>query len=132
MAFTLLNTFTLLESASLTGRRKVFVKDVNSPFENSGTYQYTSFTITNSSVQPLSNNTQQLLPEGIREYEAYTIYTATPMKSSEEATTELADQVQLNGLQGLDWFTVIKSRKHSMTSSGNQYEVIVVRYPNVV
>ena len=54
------------------------------------------------------------------------------MKSSEEATTELADQVQLDGLQGLDWFTVIKSRKHSMTSSGNQYEVIVVRYPNVV
>ena len=131
MAFTLLNNFQLLDTAVLTGRRKVFVKDVNSPFSNAGVYSYVSFNIENASAQPISNNNQLLLADGIREYEAYTIYTSTLMKSSEETTTELADQVQLNGIYGLNWFTVVKSKKHSMTSSGSQYEVTVVKYPNV-
>lgn len=131
MAFTLLNNFQLLDTAVLTGRRKVFVKDVNSPFSNSGVYSYVSFNIENASAQPISNNNQLLLADGIREYEAYTIYTSTLMKSSEETTTELADQVQLNGIYGLNWFTVVKSKKHSMTSNGSQYEVTVVKYPNV-
>ena len=131
MAFTLLNNFQLLDTAVLTGRRKVFVKDVNSPFSNSGVYNYVSFNIENASAQPISNNNQLLLADGIREYEAYTIYTSTLMKSSEETTTELADQVQLDGIYGLNWFTVVKSKKHSMTSNGSQYEVTVVKYPNV-
>ncbi len=131
MAFTLLNNFQLLDTVVLTGRRKVFVKDVNSPFSNAGVYSYVSFNIENTSVQPISNNNQLLLADGIREYEAYTIYTSTLMKSSEETTTELADQVQLDGIYGLNWFTVVKSKKHSMTSNGSQYEVTVVKYPNV-
>ena len=135
MAFTLLNNFQLLDTVVLTGRRKVFVKDVNSPFSNAGVYSYVSFNIENASAQPISNNNnnsnQLLLADGIREYEAYTIYTSTLMKSSEETTTELADQVQLNGIYGLNWFTVVKSKKHSMTSNGSQYEVTVVKYPNV-
>lgn len=131
MAFTLLNNFQLLESGVLTGRRKVFVKDVSSPFSNAGSFSYQTFSIENASVQPISNNNQLLLADGIREYEAYTIYTSTLMKSSEETTTELADQVQLDGVYGLNWFTVVKSKKHSMTSSGSQYEITVVKYPNV-
>ena len=136
MAFTLLNNFQLLDTVVLTGRRKVFVKDVNSPFSNAGVYSYVSFNIENASAQPINNNNnnnsnQLLLADGIREYEAYTIYTSTLMKSSEETTTELADQVQLNGIYGLNWFTVVKSKKHSMTSNGSQYEVTVVKYPNV-
>ena len=131
MAFTLLNNFQLLDTVVLTGRRKVFVKDVNSPFSNAGVYSYVSFNIENASAQPISTNNQLLLADGIREYEAYTIYTSTLMKSSEETTTELADQVQLNGIYGLNWFTVVKSKKHSMTSNGSQYEVTVVKYPNV-
>ena len=131
MAFTLLNNFQLLESGVLTGRRKVFVKDLSSPFSNAGSFNYQTFSIENASVQPISNNNQLLLADGIREYEAYTIYTSSLMKSSEETTTELADQVQLNGIYGLNWFTVVKSKKHSMTSNGSQYEVTVVKYPNV-
>ena len=41
------------------------------------------------------------------------------------------NKVQLNGIYGLNWFTVVKSKKHSMTSNGSQYEVTVVKYPNV-
>ena len=56
MAFTLLNNFQLLDTAVLTGRRKVFVKDINSPFSKAGVYSYVSFNIENDSEQPISNN----------------------------------------------------------------------------
>ena len=80
MAFTLLNSFTLLDSMTLQGRRKTFVQDPNSTFKNKGTYQYTTFNIENASVQPLTDKNQLLLAEGIREYEAYTVFTSTLLK----------------------------------------------------
>ena len=132
MPFTLLNSFTLLDSQVLSGRRKVFVKDTSTtnPFENKGSYSYQTFTIENCSVQPLTDKNQMLLTEGIREYEAYTIFTTTALRSAQEKSNDLADQVELDGLFGLSWFTVLRSKKYGMTSSGPQYEVTVVKYPN--
>ena len=65
------------------------------------------------------------------EHEAYFVYTSTPLKSSEEATLELADQIQIDGVYGLDWFTVVRVKKHSITSNGSQYEAIVIKNPKV-
>ena len=132
MGFTLLNNFTLLDSMSLSCRRKVFVKDTTSVFDNDGTYQYQPFNAENCSVQPLTERSQLLLDEGLREYESYTVYTTTALKSVKEASEDLADQVYINGQHGYSWFTVLKVKKHSVTSNGNQYEVVVVKYPNTV
>ena len=132
MAFTLLNSFALLDSMVLQGQRKTFVQDPNSTFKNKGTYQYTPFSVENASVQPLTDKNQLLLAEGIREYEAYTIFTSTLLKSAEETTVELADQVLINGLFGESWFTVLRSKKYSITSNGSQFEVTVVKYPNKI
>ena len=130
MAFTLLNNFTLLDAENLQGRRKTFVKNPSSVFDNDGDYVYAPFTVENSSVQALSDKNQLLLEEGIREYEAYTVYTTTALKSAQEATTELADQIYINGLTGYNWYTVLKAKKHSITSGGSQYEATVIKYPN--
>ena len=130
MSFILWNSFSLLDKQSITARTKVFVKDPLSNFENVGTYQYTTFTVENASVQPTTDKNLLLLGEGIRDYESYTIYTTSVLKPSEETTNDLADQVQLDGLFGVGWFTVVKSKKYGVTSSGPQYEVIVVKYPN--
>ena len=129
MAFTLLNNFQLLESQTLTGQRKVFVAGTTSVFSNSGSYEYESFDVENASIQPVSKDSQILQTDGFREYEAYTVYTSTPLKSSEEQTTDLADQIQIDGVYGLEWFTVIRVKKHSITSSGSQYEALVIKYP---
>lgn len=130
MGFTLLNDFTLLDAASLQGRRKTFTSDPSSVFDNDGTYSYTTFDVENSSVQPLSDRNQLLLEEGIREYEAYTVYTTTPLKTVQEATQELADQIYIDGLAGYNWYTVLKARKYSITSGGSQFEATVIKYPN--
>lgn len=130
MGFTLLNNFTLLDAANLQGRRKTFTSNPDSVFDNDGTYSYTTFDVENSSVQPLSDRNQLLLEEGIREYEAYTVYTTTPLKTVQEATQELADQIYIDGLAGYNWYTVLKARKYSITSGGSQFEATVIKYPN--
>lgn len=132
MGFTLLNSFTLLDSMTLSCRRKVFVKDTNSVFDNVGTYSYQTFNAENCSVQPITERSQLLLEEGLREYESYTVYTTTPLTSVKEASEDLADQIYLDGQLGQSWFTVLKVKKHSVTSSGSQFEVVVVKYPTVV
>ena len=97
MAFELLNTFKFLDPVILTGRRKVFTASGTSVFSNSGSFSYETFNVENASVQPVAKDTQILQADGIREYEAYFVYTSTPLKSSEEATLELADQIQIDG-----------------------------------
>ena len=90
MAFELLNTFKFLDPVILTGRRKVFTASGTSVFSNSGSFSYETFNVENASVQPIAKDTQILQADGIREYEAYFVYTSTPLKSSEEATLELS------------------------------------------
>ena len=131
MTFELLNTFKFLDPVILTGRRKVFTASGTSVFSNSGSFSYETFNVENVSVQPVAKDTQILQADGIREYEAYFVYTSTPLKSSEEATLELADQIQIDGVYGLDWFTVVRVKKHSITSNGSQYEAIVIKNPKV-
>jgi len=130
MAFKLLNDFKLLDPVTLIGRRKTFVQDTGSVFSNAGTYAYESFTLENVSVQPASKDTQILQADGIREYEAYNVFTSTPLKSSEEETTDLADQVQIDGVYGLNWFTDVRVKKYTITSNGSQYQALVIKYPN--
>ena len=131
MAFELLNTFKFLDPVILTGRRKVFTASGTSVFSNSGSFSYEIFNVENASVQPVAKDTQILQADGIREYEEYFVYTSTPLKSSEEATLELADQIQIDGVYGLGWFTVVRVKKHSITSNGSQYEAIVIKNPKV-
>lgn len=118
------------------GRRRVITKtDPNSPFSNKGTTTtYEEFDVLECVVQPMTGKaardyTAQLMQEGGKQYDSFTVYSTTPLRGPKEGTGQLADQILLpNSIGESTWFTVIKSDIYS--SSGVQrYRAFVVSVP---
>jgi hypothetical protein len=98
------------------GRHRSFEKvDQDDPFENGGlTMIYEPFVAQECVVQPMRgkaarDQNNQLVQEGEKDYDSYTVYTSTWLKRADEATNKLADQLLLKNSRGeMVWFTVMK------------------------
>lgn len=98
------------------GRHRSFEKkDLDDPFENGGgEVQYEPFEALECVVQPMRgkaarDQNNQLVQEGEKDYDSYTVYTSTWLKRADEATNQLADQLLLTNSRGEKvWFTVMK------------------------
>lgn len=126
----------LIPRPTYQGRHRVISKtNPDSPFINVGTSTtYELFDVLECVVQPMTGKaardyTAQLMQEGGKQYDSFTVYSTTPLRGPEEGSDELADQIQLPNSRGkLTWFTVIKSDVYS--SSGVQrFRAFVVSVP---
>lgn len=126
----------LIPRPTYPGRKRQYVKvDIDDPFENGGlAFEYTLFQVLECSVQPMTGKaardyTTQLMPEGAKEYDAYTVYSSTRLVGAEEGSTSLADQIQLPDSRGdLTWFTVLKCDSYPSTGV-ERFRSFVVAVP---
>lgn len=122
----------LLPQVSLVARSRVAIKDPNSPFENSNnTITYTEKPINNCSVQPVTGKAlkdleTQLGMDGMKNYEAYYIWTSTKLIVSVEGTNVLSDQVKLESVTGQElWFTALRALNFPYTGVA-RYNYLVI------
>ncbi|WP_105492282.1 phage head completion protein [Escherichia coli] len=125
----------LIPRKTMKGRHRVYKRVGGSPFENEGLeLTFEEFDVLECVVQPLTGRaakdySSQINPEGDRQYEAYTVYSSTPLMNPHEGTYELADQIQLPDIHGhLRWFTLLKCDKYT-TSGVSRYRSYVVEEP---
>lgn len=126
----------LIPRPTYPGRHREYRKvDTTTPFENSGTeLVYTSFDVLECVVQPMSGRaardyTNQLMLEGGKEYDSFTVYSTTPLLGLREGTTTLSDQIYLPDSRGeMKWFTVIKSDPYP-SSGVMRFRAFVVAVP---
>lgn len=64
-----------------------------------------TFDVENAGVQPVTGNQLDVLPEGYRDRKNYRVYTTTPVFTAEEASSNLADEIE--AYPGV-WCKVIK------------------------
>lgn len=113
-----------------SARQRTLVADNTSVFSNKTTsITYTPFSVINCTIQPASGSDLKTLDEGFRNKEVYILRTETAVIAVDEGSPRLSDQIQFNGVSGLDWFDVIKVKNWSVGVIPH-YEVIIVRQPN--
>lgn len=109
----LLDNFTLLDLKTYQGRSRVYVQDVDSPIANMGnSISYTEFDIEASSLQPISGKTLQALPQGYRSKAQYSFWTKTEIRSLEQGTDILSDQILIDG----KWYSIYSHQDWTRTS----------------
>lgn len=126
----------LIPRPTYPGRHRDYVKtDSTTPFENTGVdILYEDFDVLECVVQPLTGRaardyTSQLMQEGGKQYDAYTVYSSVQLKGPVEGTSELADQISLPNSRGeMMWFTVIKSDAYP-SSGVSRFRAFVVSVP---
>jgi len=125
----------LIPRPTYQGRRREYTKTDDSPFENVGVEMaYEPFDVLECVVQPMSGRaardyTSQLMLEGGKQYDAFTVYSSVPLKGPKEGTLTLSDQILLPTSNGeMDWFTVIKSDPYP-SSGVARFRAFVVAVP---
>lgn len=126
----------LIPRPTYKGRHRSFAKsDVENPFENVGVeIEYTEFDVIECVVQPMTGRaardyTAQLMLEGGKQYDSFTVYSSVPLVGPTEGTTSLSDQIYLPSSSGImTWFTVIKSDPYP-SSGVSRYRSFVVAVP---
>ncbi|WNL63495.1 hypothetical protein [Citrobacter phage Tr1] len=109
----LLNEFTLLDLTTYQARRRTYVQDPDSPIANMGnTILYEDFVIESSSLQPISGKTLQALPDGYRSKAQYSFWTRTEVRSIEEGSDQLPDQILIDG----KWYSIYAHKDWTRTS----------------
>lgn len=93
---------TLIPRKTLNGRRRTQTVD---EFGIASEDTEVTFTVENAGVQPTTGDQQSTLPEGYRDSKSYAVYTTTPVYTAEEATSNLADQIEVR--DGI-WCDVVK------------------------
>lgn len=119
------------------GRHRSFQKeDADNPFENGGVdVVFEPFEAIECVVQPMRgkaarDQNNQLVEEGEKDYDSYTVYTSTLLLRAEEATNNLADQLLLKNSRGqMEWFTVMKVDIFS-TSGIERYRCYLIAVPD--
>ena len=108
----LLDNFILLDLTTYQGRRRNYVQGsgVIKNLNNSITYE--DFIIESSSLQPLSGKTLQALPEAYRTKAQYTFWTKTDIRSLEEGSDQLSDQILIDG----KWYSIYSLRDWTRTT----------------
>lgn len=125
----------LIPRVEVPGRHRTLLKeDLDDPFENGGLQtQYEDFTAVECVIQPMRGKAErdqnnQLVPEGEKDYDSYTVYSETFLYRAREESTDLSDQLLLKDSRGdLTWFTVMKA--DVFQSSGTQryrYHLIAI------
>ncbi|ADP02458.1 conserved hypothetical protein [Salmonella phage PVPSE1] len=126
----------LIPRPTFTGRHRQYSKvDASNPYENQGVeIEYEEFDVLECVVQPLTGKaardyTSQLMQEGGRQYDSFTVYSSVMLKGPVEGSNELADQIKLMNSRGeMVWFTVIKSDAYQTTGVA-RFRAYVVSVP---
>lgn len=126
----------LIPRVTMKGRHRQFKKtDLDNPFENGGLdIEYVEFDVPECVVQPISGKavrdyTSQLVPEGGRQYDSFTVYSSVMLKGPVEGSDNMADQILLMNSRGeMEWFTVIKSDLYQ-TTGVSRFRAYVVAIP---
>ena len=126
----------LIPRPTYQGRHREYIKvDDDNPFENGGIEMtYTPFGVIECVVQPMTGKaardyTAQLMLEGGKQYDSFTVYSSIPLQGPVEGTTDLADQIYLpTSTGGMTWFTVIKSDPYP-SSGVARFRSFVVAVP---
>lgn len=125
----------LIPRPTYQGRHRNFEATEESVYENVGVeLQYSQFDVEDCVVQPMTGRaardyTSQLMIEGGKQYDAFTVYSSTPLKGPIEGTLTLADQILLPSSTGeMVWFTVIKSDPYP-SSGVSRFRAFVVSVP---
>lgn len=120
----LLEQLTLIELKPYQGRHREYVESTQSIFKNSyATVTEELFEIAECSLQPIDGRTLQALPEGYRSKAAYQFWCKTEMKGLEQNTSQLPDQIQING----EWFSVYNFKDWIRTSYLSHYHCAAIR-----
>ena len=134
--YRLIGNNTLIPRIPCEARHREWVKvDQDDPFENGGLVVNTTlFTAEKCVVQPMRGKAArdqngQLVEEGEKNYDSYTVYTSTRLLTAREGTSDLADQVLLMDSRGnMTWFTVMKC--DAFPSSGvARFRVYLIAIP---
>lgn len=126
----------LIPRPTFTGRHREYEKvDLDNPYENQGVQiLYEEFDVLECVVQPLTGKaardyTSQLMQEGGRQYDSFTVYSSIMLRGPVEGSHELADQILLQNSRGeMVWFTVIKSDPYQTTGVA-RFRAYVVSVP---
>ncbi|AKJ74520.1 hypothetical protein SP19_29 [Salmonella phage 19] len=126
----------LIPRPTFTGRHRQYAKvDTSTPYENQGVeIEYEEFDVLECVVQPLTGKaardyTSQLMQEGGRQYDSFTVYSSVMLRGPVEGSNELADQIKLMNSRGeMVWFTVIKSDAYQTTGVA-RFRAYVVSVP---
>lgn len=132
MSYQLIGRNSLLPQVPLTARTRTAVKDINNPFENvNNTITYVERIINECSVQPVGDRAMkdmenQLGMDGMKNYEAYYLYTSDRLIVSVEGTNVLSDQVKLQSVTGQElWFTALRALNFPYTGVA-RYKYLVI------
>lgn len=126
----------LIPRPTFVGRHREYSKvDMDNPYENQGVeIEYEEFDVLECVVQPLTGKaardyTSQLMQEGGRQYDSFTVYSSVMLRGPVEGSNELADQIKLMNSRGeMVWFTVIKSDAYQTTGVA-RFRAYVVSVP---
>lgn len=126
----------LIPRPNFPGRHREYRKvDLDNPYENQGVeILYEDFEVLECVVQPLTGKaardyTSQLMQEGGKQYDSFTVYSSNMLRGPVEGSTELADQILLMNSRGeMVWFTVIKSDAYQ-TSGVARFRAYAVSVP---
>lgn len=126
----------LIPRPTFTGRHREYEKvDLDNPYENQGVQiLYEEFDVLECVVQPLTGKaardyTSQLMQEGGKQYDSFTVYSSVMLRGPVEGSNELADQILLQNSRGeMVWFTVIKSDPYQTTGVA-RFRAYVVSVP---
>lgn len=127
----------LIPRPTYQGRHREYVKvDNDDPFENGGIQMvYTPFDVVECVVQPMTGKaardyTSQLMLEGGKQYDSFTVYSSIPLRGPIEGSKDLADQILLPSTTGqMTWFTVIKADPYP-SSGVARFRSFVVAVPS--
>lgn len=126
----------LIPRPDFPGRQRHWTKgDPDSPFASAGRkVTYADIIIKECVIQPINgkaakDQTQQLVLEGERQYDAFTVYSTTPLFGASEGSDELSDQILIPNARGVPtWFTVLKSDVH-VSAGVSRFKAYVVAVP---
>lgn len=125
----------LIPRPTYAGRHREYQKVGTGPFENTEIeIVYEDFDVIECVVQPLTGKaardyTSQLMQEGGRQYDSFTVYSSVMLMGPVEGTNDLADQILLPNSRGeMIWFTVIKSDPYP-SSGVARFRAFVVAVP---
>lgn len=120
----LLEQLTLIELKPYVGRHRTFIPSETSIFANkSNKVAYEEFPVEASSVQPIDGHTLQALDEGYRSRASYQFWTKTKMSGLEQNTTELPDQINIDG----EWYSIYNFKDWTRTSFLSHHHCVAIR-----
>jgi hypothetical protein len=115
----------LINLKEYEARHREFIKNSGDIFENgySSYVVYEAFTIQACSLQPETGYTLNTIPEGYRTKGVYSFWTTTPVRTLEQGTDQLSDQIKING----QWFSILRSQPWVESDFLPHYDCIAVR-----